>query len=77
MSKQNYTTRCWLCSSPDLEPDEKGMRCKACGATFNVIPKPTSYPIVIKPDPVTDGQSTSPSYLVCEAAAKARSNATH
>lgn len=42
---RKYETRCWLCSSKNLEPDERGIVCKDCGATFNVIPKPASSPV--------------------------------
>lgn len=29
---------CWYCSSRDLEPDEYGVRCRKCGATWNSLP---------------------------------------
>lgn len=38
--KRNYETRCWMCGSTDLEPDQRGMVCRKCGATYNLIPEP-------------------------------------
>ena len=37
---RNYETRCWMCGKADLEPDDRGMKCRSCGATFNLLPKP-------------------------------------
>lgn len=76
--KRKYETRCWLCQSCDLEPDDKGIRCRSCGATYNVIPKPGSNPITMLPDPVgfkeagLSPKSSSPSGILKRRAARAR-----
>lgn len=75
---RKYNTRCWLCGSTDLEPDDRGIRCRKCGATYNIIPKPTSNCVTLRPDKLasnyseTHGKSPSPSSSVVRQAAKAR-----
>ena len=36
--KKDYTKLCWYCGSKDMEPDERGVRCRKCGATWNQPP---------------------------------------
>lgn len=76
--KRKYNTRCWLCDSTDLEPDEKGIHCRSCDATYNIIPKPGSAPITLQRDlglvPKGKGsfQSASPSGITIRKATKTR-----
>lgn len=56
-----YETRCWLCGSPELEPDARGFKCQSCGATYTAVLKPGPHPITMRPDPVTGQLSASPS----------------
>lgn len=76
--KRRYNTRCWLCGSTDLEPDERGIRCHSCGATYNIIPKPGSDPLTeyrdyaAEPKGAGSLKSPSPSGRVVRQAAKAR-----
>lgn len=44
--KKDYEKYCWSCGSTKLVPDEWGVRCKKCGATWNKLPGNhfTSYP---------------------------------
>ena len=77
-----YTTRCWLCGSTDLEPDDRGIRCRSCGATYNIILRPGPSPITIENDPNSPNyhpkqpSDSSPSVAVRRRAAKARSDAS-
>lgn len=76
--KRTYQTRCWLCGSTDLEPDARGIICKACGATYNVIPHLGPDPITMQTDPQAltytkyPGKSPSPSGILQHQAAKKR-----
>lgn len=69
---RKYQTRCWLCGSTDLEPDAKGMVCKACGATYSILPKPGSDILTLREDKVLNMPSLSPSASLMHRVAKAR-----
>jgi len=76
--KRRYKTRCWLCKSTDLEPDDRGMKCNSCGATYNIIPKPSSDPITERRDYAAASKgngslkSPSPSSRVVRQATRSR-----
>ncbi|MBA7658573.1 hypothetical protein ES703_66532 [subsurface metagenome] len=57
---RKYNTRCWFCGSTDLEPDARGIICRKCGTTYNVIPKPGSDPITMQKDPMAPSYSSIP-----------------
>lgn len=59
--KRDYTTRCWLCGSPNLEPDARGIRCRGCNATYTLISKPACYPLTTRYNPATGLVDASPS----------------
>lgn len=77
---RKFETRCWLCGSNDLEPDSRGVRCRSCGTTFNILPKPGADPLTEHPDyglgekGKYSVKSASPSIHVKRRAAKARSD---
>jgi len=70
--KRNFETHCWLCNSTDLEPDDRGIHCRSCGATYNVTHKPAMDCIKIAMNLATGKPDTSPSNHVTETARRAR-----
>lgn len=78
---REWETRCWYCGSTDLEPDEKGIRCRKCGTTHTVIHNISPSPLALKKDPLassygdTHGLSGSPSDSYLKEAAKRRAAA--
>lgn len=77
---RKYLTRCWYCSCTDLEPDERGIRCRSCGTTYNITHKPGSDTITehrdyaLAPKGIGNVKSSSPSSNITRQAAKARNN---
>ena len=40
-----YETQCWFCGCSDLKPDDRGVVCLSCGATWNNLTNP-GFPCV-------------------------------
>jgi len=76
--KRKYNTRCWFCDSTDLKPDDRGINCRSCGATYNILPQPSASPITMREDIIASnydesrGKSPSPSSILVRQTAKAR-----
>lgn len=40
-----YERKCWNCGSENMEPDDRGVHCNDCGATWNNVPNPGASPV--------------------------------
>jgi len=75
---QKYERKCWNCGSTELEPDDRGVKCKSCGATWNNTPALKSAPVTIVNDPQSPNYqwnketTVGPSRSVKSQAARAR-----
>jgi len=52
---KDHTKVCWSCGKETMEPDERGYRCRSCGATWNKIPEPGHASLVVAPNPGAGG----------------------
>ncbi|MDD4986235.1 MAG: hypothetical protein PHQ43_10700 [Dehalococcoidales bacterium] len=56
MSKIDYSKQCWSCGGNLLDNKSAYVQCRSCGATWNEVLKPGSYPMVIEDEITTDGK---------------------
>lgn len=79
--KHLYERQCWYCGSRNLVPDDRGVRCRSCGTTWNKLPESHGSPITIVNDPespnfhYTEETYSKPSPVVLRSAAAARNRA--
>jgi len=64
-----------MCHSKDLEPDDRGIRCRNCGTTYNLVTKPSWGILDLQPDLATGDKTPSPSAALARESAKARDQA--
>lgn len=41
-----YERQCWNCGSKDMEKLANHVRCRSCGATWNVVPELHKIPVI-------------------------------
>jgi len=77
-----YERQCWNCGGQDLEHDDRGVRCRKCGATWNEVPQltgPTTVPgnvLIPTASGSTKVRAQHPSPGVARQAARARAKAS-
>ena len=56
--KPKNERQCWFCGGRDLETDSRGVRCRNCGSTWNVLPDVAGPTTVL--DNITVGSESNP-----------------
>jgi len=47
---KRFEKKCWYCGSRDIEKDDRGVRCRSCGATWNELSEIGSPPTALQRD---------------------------